>query len=69
MAEHVFPRTKEELDSLLAIAELADVPFLVVGKKDGMPSAASEDELEAALGLVETCGEEVPNYDKERCWN
>jgi len=54
-----FPEAKKELDSLLTSDELANVPFLVLGNKIDMPSAASEEELKYALGLVDTYGKEV----------
>jgi GTP-binding protein SAR1 len=60
-----FPEAKKELDSLLWIEELADIPFLVLGNKIDMASAASEEELKAALGLVDTYGKELQNYDKD----
>jgi GTP-binding protein SAR1 len=54
-----FPEAKKELDSLLCSEELQNVPFLVLGNKIDMPSAASEDELKYALGLVDTYGKEI----------
>ena len=54
-----FPEAKKELDSLLTSDELANVPFLVLGNKIDMPSAASEEELKYALGLVDTYGKEA----------
>lgn len=46
-----FTESKKELDSLLGDDGLSDVPFLVLGNKIDIPSAASEDELRYALGL------------------
>ena len=46
---------KEELNALLSMDELQDVPFLVLGNKIDLPMAASEDDLKKALGLVDTC--------------
>lgn len=59
-----FPEAKKELDALLTSDELADVPFLVLGNKIDMPSAASEEELKYALGLVDTYGKDTkPDKD------
>eukprot|EP01082_Thalassiosira_pseudonana_P000389 g74.t1 g74 contig1:187516-188160(+) len=51
-----FPEAKRELDNLLSSEELRGVPFLVLGNKIDMPSAASEEELKYALGLEDTYG-------------
>lgn len=53
-----FPEAKKELDALLNSEELQDVPFLVLGNKIDMPSAASEEELKYALNLVSTYGKD-----------
>ncbi len=53
-----FPEAKTELDALLTSDELWDVPFLVLGNKIDMPSAASEEELKYALGLSDTYGKD-----------
>eukprot|EP00986_Skeletonema_menzelii_P001024 scaffold281_cov156-Skeletonema_menzelii.AAC.6 len=54
-----FPEAKKELDALLTSDELVDVPFLVLGNKIDMPSAASEEELKYALGLLDTYGKDT----------
>ena len=61
-----FPEAKKELDSLLTDEMLQTVPFVVLGNKIDVASAASEDELRGALGLYETFGKEVSAADKER---
>ena len=42
------------LQSLLSGEELAGVPFLILGNKIDMDSAASEGELRESLGLLGT---------------
>jgi GTP-binding protein SAR1 len=51
-----FPESKQELDSLLSDDNLATVPFLVLGNKIDVPTAASEEELRQWLGLSYTTG-------------
>ncbi|CEM11651.1 unnamed protein product [Vitrella brassicaformis CCMP3155] len=46
-----FNEAREELNQLLESQELSTVPFVVLGNKIDVPSAASEDELRQALGL------------------
>merc|ERR1719271_1717441 len=46
-----FNEAKEELQGLLEEQSLANVPFVVLGNKIDIPTAASEDELRNALGL------------------
>ncbi len=55
-----FPEVKEEIDSVMADEQLADVPILVLGNKIDVPTAASEDELLIQLGLFhQTTGKET----------
>jgi len=46
-----FNESKEELSHLLEEQSLQNVPFVVLGNKIDIPTAASEDELRGALGL------------------
>lgn len=51
-----FPESKRELDALLSDDNLASVPFVVLGNKIDIPTAASEEELRQWLGLTYTTG-------------
>jgi len=51
-----FPEAKAELDALLAMEDLAKVPFVILGNKIDHPDAVSEDELRHHLGLYQTTG-------------
>ncbi len=51
-----FPEAKAELDALLAMEELAKVPFVILGNKIDHPDAVSEDELRHQLGVYQTTG-------------
>merc|ERR1719264_133781 len=46
-----FQEAKEELGRLLEEQSLQQVPFVILGNKIDVPTAASEDELRHALGL------------------
>jgi GTP-binding protein SAR1 len=62
-----FPEAKRELDGLLSSDALRGVPFLVLGNKIDLPTAASEEELKFALGLQDTYGKDVARIEDERC--
>ncbi|GIL74394.1 hypothetical protein Vretifemale_4293 [Volvox reticuliferus] len=51
-----FPEARKELTALLTEDCLRTVPFVILGNKIDLPSAASEDELRNALGLFYTSG-------------
>merc|ERR1712224_957712 len=46
-----FPEAAEELGNLLREPGLSSVPFVVLGNKIDVPTAASEHELRECLGL------------------
>ncbi|EGA72554.1 Sar1p [Saccharomyces cerevisiae AWRI796] len=48
-----FDEARVELDALFNIAELKDVPFVILGNKIDAPNAVSEAELRSALGIIE----------------
>merc|ERR1712083_499798 len=56
-----FEEAREELSGLLDQQALANVPFVVLGNKIDIPTAASEDELRNVLGLYShmTYGREI----------
>mmetsp|Transcript_13539 Transcript_13539/g.47809 ORF Transcript_13539/g.47809 Transcript_13539/m.47809 type:complete len:195 (-) Transcript_13539:102-686(-) len=60
-----FQEAREELTRLLEDQALANVPFVVLGNKIDIPTAASEDELRGVLGLYQhmTYGREVKKND------
>merc|ERR1719411_215377 len=60
-----FEEAREELHGLLEDQALAQVPFVVLGNKIDIPTAASEDELRNQLGLYNhmTYGREVRKND------
>jgi len=62
-----FPECKEQLLSLLDDEALTDVPFLILGNKIDIASAASEEELRMSLGIHHTTGKDktsVPAGDR-----
>jgi GTP-binding protein SAR1 len=46
-----FPDSKKELDSVLSMPELSNVPIAILGNKIDKKGAASEEELREAYGL------------------
>lgn len=58
-----FPEAKKELDGLLSDDSLGQVPFMVLGNKIDIPTAASEEELRQWLGLTYTTGKGKANLD------
>lgn len=60
-----FQEAHEELAGLLNDQNLSNVPFVVLGNKIDIPTAASEDELRNALGLFShmTYGREAKKGD------
>ncbi|MCO5581550.1 hypothetical protein L7F22_035438 [Adiantum nelumboides] len=59
-----FVESKNELDALLLDHSLSHVPFLILGNKIDLPTAASEDELRYYLGLSSyTTGKGKVNLD------
>ncbi len=51
-----FPESKRELDKLLAMEQLQNVPFLILGNKIDLPTAVPEHILRGQLGLSATTG-------------
>lgn len=61
-----FPEAKKELDALLSDEMLQKVPFLILGNKIDVPTAASEHELRTELGLHHTTGKDGQRMDGQR---
>eukprot|EP01025_Chloroclados_australasicus_P052490 TRINITY_DN6120_c0_g1_i3.p3 TRINITY_DN6120_c0_g1~~TRINITY_DN6120_c0_g1_i3.p3 ORF type:complete len:191 (-),score=29.55 TRINITY_DN6120_c0_g1_i3:410-982(-) len=61
-----FTEAKKELDNLLSEEGLAQVPFLILGNKIDIPTAASEEELRMSLGLTYTTGKGKPTPEGMR---
>ncbi|XP_065891066.1 small COPII coat GTPase SAR1B-like isoform X2 [Dysidea avara] len=63
-----FEESREELDSLLAVEQIAMAPILVLGNKIDKPGAASEEEIRHVLGLHgQTTGKgNIPLKDLQR---
>ena len=57
-----FVEAKKELNGLLQTEALQDVPILILGNKIDHPTAASEEELYYALGLVDN---DIKLYGKD----
>jgi GTP-binding protein SAR1 len=60
-----FAESKAELDGLLSCDELRDVPFLILGNKIDIPTAASEEELREVFGLRQTYGKTTNARNKD----
>ncbi|KAF2177873.1 GTP-binding protein-like protein [Zopfia rhizophila CBS 207.26] len=56
-----FPEAKAELDALLSLEELSDIPFAILGNKIDERYAVSEEQFRESLGLWQTTGKgQVP---------
>jgi len=61
-----FKESSDELSSLLVQDELSEVPFLILGNKVDIPTAASESELRNHLNLNNTTGKSSVALDGQR---
>jgi len=58
-ARERFGESKIELDELLQGEDLKDVPFLILANKIDIPGSASEEEVRASLGIMQTHGKHL----------
>lgn len=54
-----FQEAKVELDGMLSMEEMKDIPFLVFGNKIDAEGAVSEDILRESMGLTFTTGKVI----------
>jgi len=54
-----FEESKIELDELLQLEDLKETPFLILDNKIDIPGCASEEDIRASLGIVQTWGKHI----------